>query len=289
MADQSAVGPERTAVRSALWRAMHVEIDPLPHVLEDTVGLKLAAPTDDWRRRPDIDPQFTRLIRAWMVARARLIEDLVIEQARRGIDQYVILGAGLDSFAQRKPEIGATLKVFEVDQAGPQEWKRRRLIELGFGIPDWLRLVPVDFEIGTTAGRSWIRNLVDAGFDMNKPAVVVSTGVSMYLTKDATAATLRDVASLAPGSTLAMTFMLPLELAQPQEREGLEAEEKGARVGGTPFISFFTPEEMTILARDAGFKNTRYVSPAEIAQRYFADRSDGLRPGNSDALLVATT
>jgi methyltransferase (TIGR00027 family) len=232
-----------------------------------------------------MDPGFTRPFRASIVARARFIEDLVVEQAGRGTSQYVILGAGLDSFAQRRPEIASRLKVFEVDQPGPQAWKRRRLIELGFGVPDWLRFVPVDFE----ARGSWRDALMTAGFDDTRPAIVVSTGVSMYLTKDANAATLRQVAALAPGSTLAMTFLLPLELADPDVCPGLEMAEKGARASGTPFLSFFTPPEIVALAREAGFGDARHVSASDLTQRYFAGRSDGLRPpGNAEELLVAT-
>ena len=168
---------------------MHVQIDPLPHVLEDEIGLKLVAPDDGWRLRPDMDPQFTRLFRASIVARARFIEDLVVEQSGRGVSQYVVLGAGLDTFAQRRPEIASRLRIFEIDQPGPQAWKRQRLIELGFGVPEWLRLVPVDFE----AGGSWWERLAAAGFDAGQPAVVASTGVSMYLTKEAIMATLHQV------------------------------------------------------------------------------------------------
>jgi methyltransferase (TIGR00027 family) len=278
--------PDSTAVRVALWRAMHVQVDPPPHVLEDEVGLRLIAPEDGWRGRPDMDPHFTSRFRASIVARARFIEDLVAEQADQGVGQYVIPGAGLDTFAERRPEIACRLRVFEVDQPGPQAWKRRRLIELGFGIPEWLRLVPVDFE----AGDAWWQRLAAAGFDSGRPAVVASTGVSMYLTKDAIAATLRQVAALAAGSTLAMTFLLPLELADPDVRPGLQLAEKGARASGTPFISFFTPTEMLTLAREAGFRDVRHVSAATLAQRYFAGRTDGLRPpNNSEELLVAAT
>src|SRR5437867_4420823 len=279
-------GPDSSAVRVALWRALHVELDPPPHVLEDEIGLQLAAPDEGWRRRQDMDPRATSAFRASIVARARFIEDLVVERAAHGVGQYVILGAGLDTFAQRRPEIASHLLVFEVDRPGPQAWKRQRLIELGFGIPEWLRLVPVDFE----AGDAWWQRLAIAGFDAGQPAVVASTGVSMYLTKDAVAATLRQVAALAPGSTLAMTFLLPLELADPEVRPGLQLAEKGARASGTPFISFFTPTEMLTLAREAGFREVRHVSAATLAQRYFAGRTDGLRPpNNSEELLVATT
>ena len=286
MTDKQDAAPDSTAARVALWRALHVQSDPPPHVLEDVIGLKLLSPDEGWRSRGDMDPQFTRPFRASIVARARFIEDLVVEQAGRGLDQYVILGAGLDSFAQRRPEIASHLKVFEVDQPGPQAWKRQRLIELGFGVPDWLRFVPVDFE----AGGSWRDGLVTAGFDESRPAIVVSTGVSMYLTKDTNAATLREVASLAPGSTLAMTFLLPLEMADPEVRPGLEMAEKGARASGTPFISFFTPPEILALAREAGFREERHVSAADLTERYFMGRTDGLRPPkNAEELLVANT
>jgi methyltransferase (TIGR00027 family) len=278
--------PDNTAVRVALWRAMHVQVDPPPHVLDDEIGLKLAAPEEGWRRRPDMDPHFTSCFRASIVARARFIEDLVVERTGHGVGQYVILGAGLDTFAQRRPDIASRLLVFEVDQPGPQAWKRQRLIELSFGIPEWLRLVPVDFE----AGSSWWKQLAAAGFDAGQPAVVASTGVSMYLTKEAIVAKLRQVAALAPGSTLAMTFLLPLDLADPEVRPGLQLAEKGARASGTPFISFFTPTEMLTLARETGFREVQHVSAAALTQRYFAGRTDGLRPPiNSEELLVATT
>jgi methyltransferase (TIGR00027 family) len=281
-----AEAPESTAVRVALWRALHVQVDPPPHVLEDEIGLRLLVPDEGWRRRPDMDPEGTKLFRASIVARARFIEDLVVEQAALGVKQYVILGAGLDTFAQRRREVASRLRVFEVDQPAPQAWKRRRLIELGFGIPPGLRLVPVDFE----AGDDWWERVAAEGFDAGQPAVVVSTGVSMYLTKDATAATLRQVSALAPGSTFAMTFLLPLELADSEIRPGLQMAEKGARAGGTPFISFFMPEGMLALARESGFREARHVPAAMLTQRYFAGRTDGLRPpNNAEELLVATT
>lgn len=285
MADEQSEAPDSTAVRVALWRAMHVQVDPPPHVLTDEIGLQLAAPDEGWRARPDMDPQATRGFRAAIVARARFIEDLVAEQASHGVTQYVVLGAGLDTFAQRRPQSASRLQVFEVDQPGPQAWKRRRLIELGHGIPDWLRLVPVDFE----ASESWSEQLAAAGFDPGRAAVVVSTGVTMYITKDATVATLRQIAGLAPGSTLAMTFLLPTDLLDDADRPGLQASEKGARTAGTPFISFYTPQEMLSLAREAGFQEARHVSGTSLAEPYFADRTDGLRPSSGENLLLATT
>ncbi len=286
MPDQNSVAPDSTAIRVALWRALHVEVDAPSPVLDDVVGLELAAPDEGWRGRPDMHPEGTKPFRASIVARARFIEDLVTEQAGRGVGQYVLLGAGLDTFVQRRPDVASRLSVFEIDRPGPQAWKRRRLIELGFGVPDGLKLVPVDFE----AGGSWRSELERAGFDARRPAVVTSTGVSMYLTREAIMAMLREVASLAAGSTFAMTFLMPLDMAEPAVRPGLEMAEKGARASGTPFISFFQPEEMLALAREAGFPEARHVPASALAERYFAGRSDGLRPpNNAEELLVATT
>jgi methyltransferase (TIGR00027 family) len=145
-----AKGPDSSAVRTALWRALHVEIDAPPHVLEDLVGLELADPEDGWRQRPDMDPDATLGFRAAIVARARFVEDLVAERSEAGTHQYVILGAGLDTFVQRNPAAGSHLRVFEIDEPATQAWKSERLVELGYGVPDWLRFVPVDFEAGVS-------------------------------------------------------------------------------------------------------------------------------------------
>ena len=159
-------------------------------------------------------------------------------------------------------------------------------MDLGFGVPQFLRLAPVDFE----AGDAWWDRLLESGFDTSRPAVVASTGVSMYLTKEAIIATLRQIATLASGSTFVMSFMLPIELQDPEIRFGVERAAEGAKASGTPFISFFTPKEILTLAREAGFKDVKHIAAAELAQRYFANRTDGLRPpNNSEELIVAET
>ncbi|HEY2686485.1 MAG TPA: class I SAM-dependent methyltransferase [Steroidobacteraceae bacterium] len=283
MAD-SEEAPDNTAVRVALWRALHLEVDAPPPVFHDDVGLKLAAPGDEWRKRPDMDPEFMKPFRASIVARARYVEDLVTDATGRGVGQYVILGAGLDSFAQRRADEAPRLQVFEVDQKGPQAWKIRRLHELGLGVPAWLRWVPVNFE----AGEDWWRALKEAGFDARAPAVVSSLGVSMYLTEAAIAATLKQVATLAAGSTFVMSFLMPIEFAEPEVRFGLDMAVKGARASGTPFLSFFTPEKIVQLALQAGFAHAEHVSAASLGERYFANRRDGLRPPkNAEELLLA--
>lgn len=285
MSDEHDTLPDSTAVRTALWRAMHVEVDAPPHVFEDAIGLALAAPDEGWRSRQDMHPEWTRTFRAAMVARARFVEDLVAEQVEGGVGQYVILGAGLDTFAQRRPELASRLQIYEVDRPGPQAWKRQRLVACGFGVPSSLRLVPVDFE----AGASWWERLVGAGFDASRPAIVACIGVTMYLTREATAEMLRRLAKLAPGSTIAMTFLLPIDRLDLEDRKSAEWAHKGAAASGTAFAALYAPEEMLAIARDAGFREARHVASSELARRYFAGRSDGLRPSSGEDFLVAST
>lgn len=274
--------PDSTAVRTALWRALHVEVDARPHVLEDEVGLKLIAPPDDWQQRPDM--KFTKRLRASIIARARFIEDLIIEQSKQGISQYVVLGAGLDTFAQRRPGIASRLHIYEIDQPGTLAWKQQRLIELGFDVPTGLHFVPVNFEIA-----SWWEQLLKAGFDISQPAVVACTGVSLYLTKAAIISTLHQISTLAPGSKLAMTFYLPIELLDEEDKPMQEIAEKGARAAGTPFVSFFTPDEILALAREAGFKKAETISTKDMEQYYFTNRTDDLLPATGEIFLLATT
>jgi methyltransferase (TIGR00027 family) len=277
--------PDSTEERVALWRAMHVIVDAPPHVLEDELGLRLVSPGDDWRSRPDMDPAWTGPFRAGIVARGRFVEDLVTDRIAEGVAQYVLLGAGLDTFAQRRPELASQLRVYEIDQPGPQAWKREHLAALSYPEPEWLRFVAVDFE----SGDSWWDALTAAGFDAQQPAVVASTGVSMYLTKHATATTLRQAARLPAGSMLAMTFLLPTELLDETDRPGYQAAQDGARQSGTPFISLYTPDEMLTLAHDAGFSRAQHISSHDLSARYFADRADGLHPSSGEDFLVATT
>jgi methyltransferase (TIGR00027 family) len=285
MRDLQTIAPESTAARVALWRALHVAVDAAPHAFRDEIGLQLLSPNENWRDRPDMDPQRAGRFRVSIVARSRFIEDLVIECAEHGVRQYVILGAGLDTFAQRRPDIASRMTVYEVDQPGPQVWKRGRLIELGFGVPDWLRFVPVDFE----SGGSWWEALSSAGFERSEPAVIACAGVSVYLTREANIEMLRHTASLGAGSTFAMTFAPPIETLPPQERAILETAANGARASGTPVLSFFTPAEIVALAKDAGFNEAHHVPGTALIERYFGERPDDLRSENAEEFLIALT
>lgn len=285
MSETKKLAPEHTAERVALWRALHVMLDPKPHVLTDDVGLKIISPPPEWTKRPDMDPVNSRRARALIVGRSRFIEDLVEEQIKKGIQQYVILGAGIDTFAQRRPELASSLKIFEIDQAQPQEWKKQRLTELGYYPNTHLNFVPVNFE----SGQSWWNQLLAAGFDPQKPAVVASTGVTMYLTKETNIATFKQMAGLAPGSTFATTFMLTFELLEEIDKPVQEFTMKMAKQSGTPFISFFSPEEILNIAAKVGFKAMRCVSQVDIRKKYFDDRPDGLCSASAENFLVAST
>lgn len=285
MSRPNKVIPDHTAVRVALWRALHVQIDPLPHIFEDEVGLKLISPDESWKNRPDMHPFGTKGYRASIIGRARFIEDLLAEKINEGTQQYVILGAGLDTFAQRRPDLASKLKVFEIDELETQDWKKKRLVELGYELPDYLKFVPVDFE----KGESWLKKLSENGFDKNKSAFLSSTGVAMYLSKEANQKNFQEIASLAPGSTLALTFMLPPELVDAEERGPYEMVMERAAAAGTPFLGLFHPKEIIDMARAAGFKEVRHYSKDDIVRKYFSGRADGLKPASGEEFLIATT
>lgn len=279
---KSKIAPEHTAVRTSLWRAAHVHLDSAPHILNDTIGEKIIAEAE-WMQRPDMHPVGTRRIRASIVARARLIEDLIVENFKNNIFQYVILGAGLDTFALRNPELLKSLRVFEIDQPGPQAWKVNRINDLKIEIPKNLKFVPVDFE----NKEDWIKQLVEYGFDKKLPAVIVSTGVTMYLSREANIETLKNLKMFVSGSIFATTFMLPPELLPNEDRMLLEFSMKKAAEAGTPFISLFQPNELIELAKEAGIDNIKTVTSEEIHKKYFDNRADKLEPAVGEYFLIA--
>lgn len=281
METQNNPQPDNTAVRTALWRALHIQADAQPHILEDEIGLQLVDPEEGWQERPDM--KYTKRLRASIVARSRFIEDVMIREIEKGTQQCVILGAGLDTFAQRKTDIAQKLQIFEIDQTETLAWKQKRLSEIGFNLPDDLHFVPVDFEVS-----SWFDELIKAGFNLNEPSVVVCTGVTLYLTREAIASTLKQITNFASGSKLAMSFYLPMELLDAEDQPMQEIAEKGAREAGTPFISFFTPSEILSLAQEAGFEKTEIISNNHLKQLYFSERTDGLEPASGEVFLVAS-
>lgn len=277
---KNAVQPDNTALRTALWRALHIQADEQPYIIEDAIGLRLIQPGKDWQERPDM--KYTKRLRAAIVARARFVEDVVKEQIAKGVKQYVLLGAGLDSFAQRNRQISTQVDIYEIDQPGTLAWKEEKLVENGYEIPGNLHFVPVDFE-----NSSWWNKLLSKGFDVYEKAVVSCTGVTLYLTKEAIIATLKKMTLLAPGSAITIAFYLPLELLDAEDQPMQEIANKGAEEAGTPFISFFSVEEVVKLAEAAGLKEIKTVSTKDITESYFKNRTDHLVPASGEFFLVA--
>lgn len=273
--------PDSTAVRVALWRALHLQIDGTPHILADDLALKLVDPADGWKNRPDMHPEGTAPYRASIVTRARFIEDMVTEDVlHHHLSQYVLLGAGLDTFAYRHQDIASRLAIFEIDKPQTLEWKQHQLQKLHIPLPKKLRFVPVHFG----ANDSWWEHLVASGFNPQLKSLLTSLGVSMYLPKSAIIAMLEQIKSLAPGSRFVMTFMLPLDLVDPQDRDGYKMSLQGAERSGTPFVSFFAPQEMLDLAKNLGFKKIQHLSVDKL--NYLKNRKDHLRASTGEELLI---
>jgi methyltransferase (TIGR00027 family) len=214
--------------------------------------------------------------------RARFAEDIVEQAVGNGVCQYVILGAGLDSFAYRREDLLAHLRVFEVDHPATQSWKRRQLSDLGVGIPGGLVFAPVDFE------RQTLRDgLESAGFDFGQRAVFAWLGVAMFLTLDAISATLSTIMECAAGTRLVLTYNQPRAALQ-----GVAAEVSVTFVGiatemGEPFITRFLPREIGQLLREHGFDDTADFGPEEALTAYFQGRTS-VDIGGSERLIAAT-
>lgn len=280
MEQTNKIAPDNTAVRTALWRALHVLTDNKPYVIEDKIGYDLIKPEKNWQERPDM--KYTKRLRASIVARARFVEDVAKEQIEKGVRQYVLLGAGLDSFAQRNTEINSQVDIYEIDQPNTLAWKKEKLINNGYKILDNLHFVPVNFETS-----SWWTELLNKGFDITQKAFVSCTGVTLYLTKEAIIDTLKKMILLASGSSIAIAFYLPLEQLDEEDKTLIEMSIKGAAASGTPFVSFFPVEEIVKLAEEIGFKEIKTISTKDMTEKYFKDRADQLVPASGEFFLVA--
>jgi methyltransferase (TIGR00027 family) len=265
--------PSKTALRVALRRAAHQLHDARPLVFEDPLAVQILGPgyAEELRRTPDSEKRpFSAGIRAFMVVRARLAEDvLAAAMVERGVTQYLVLGAGLDTFACRN--MNEALRVFEVDHPATQAWKRKMLAEAGIVPPKMAEFVAVDFEVDSLRGR-----LQAAGFDFARPTVTAWLGVVPYLTAEAFRATLRVLARLPAGSEAVFDYSQPRE-ALP-EREQLMLDSLSARVAqaGEPFQLFFTPEQLAEELEWLGMGVVQDFDAAALTARYLAGREDGL-------------
>lgn len=275
--------PSETALGAAKLRAVH-QILEYPHILHDPFALPILGPGGEAELRaalPLYQAPYPRAMRASMVLRSRYADDRFYEATRRGVRQYVVLGAGLDTFAYRNQYPDHMLRVFEIDHPATQAWKRARLREMHIPIPASLTFAPVDFE-----RQSLAEELARAGFRRDQPAFFSWLGVSMYLTEGAVMETLRYVASLAPGSEIVFDFTVPVSTSSPARQAGRAAAADYVARLGEPWITFFEPQELVQRLGSTGFSDATLLGPQEAHRRYFAGRSDGFRAAGSHLMAA---
>jgi methyltransferase (TIGR00027 family) len=260
----------RTAHRVAIRRAAHQLLDQ-PRVLDDPLALRIigSEAADALRSNPKEDHSFSRAFRAFMAARSRYAEDELARAVAHGVRQYVVLGAGLDTFAYRNPHAG--LRVFEVDHPATQTWKREQLQAAGIPIPPSLTFVPIDFERQTLAD-----GLAHSGFDASAASFFSWLGVTPYLTREACMTTLSFVAKMPAGSGVVFDFAVDRKLLNPGQRMALGVLSKRVAAAGEPFQLFFDPGELQDELKRLGFHRTEFLQGKELNARYFKDRKDGL-------------
>lgn len=273
--------PSRTAYRVALRRAAHQVFDD-PVVFRDPLALRILGMTsgklalNELRapRRP-----YSRSLRAFVVARSRFAEDALAEAVARGCTQYVLLGAGLDTFGYRNPY--PQVSVFEVDHPATQAWKCSLLEQNGILVPPTCHHVPVDFERDRL-----LDGLVSAGFRPDLPAVFAWLGVISYLTTEGLNATLGVLGSVRAETTLVLDYSLPRDLLPHNEQLALDSLSARVAQAGEPFRQFFSPEQIASRLLRFGFAVEQDRAAAEINGRYFAARTDGLEVLGSGAHLL---
>ena len=277
--------PSRTAQRVAALRAVHQLLDE-PLVLPDSIALPLlGAPTEAALRNDPfaLNDPMSRALRAALVARGRFVEDELARCVAAGARQYLVMGAGLDTFAYRNPYRDEGLRVFELDHPGTQRWKQQLLADAGIDVPASLTFVPADFE------RDDLGNaLRQAGFRADQPACVGWMGVTMYLTADAVLATLRTVAGFAAGSCLCFDYRVPVTMLNPIERVINDVMSQQIAALGEPWLSTFDPTELQGQLLALGFDSAASATSEELNRRYFARRKDGLCTGGSVRIMCAS-
>ena len=260
----------RTAQRVAIRRAAHQLLDQ-PRVLDDPLALRIIGveAAEELQSNPKENHKFSRAFRAFMVARSRYAEDQLAHAVSRGVRQYVVLGAGLDTFACRNPH--PWLRVFEVDHPATQAWKRGQLQAASIVVSPSLTFVPVDFEQQTLAD-----GLRLSGFNTNDAAFFSWLGVTPYLTHAACMATLSFIAKMPPGSGVVFDFAVDRKLLNFGQKMALDALSRRVAAAGEPLQLFFDPGKLQEELIGLGFRRTEFLQGEQINARYFKDRSDGL-------------
>jgi methyltransferase (TIGR00027 family) len=274
--------PSATALRAAFLRAAHQILDQ-PRILEDPLAIRILGLEGEsiLRSYPERYEVY-RTLRAFIVMRSRYAEDELARAVQRGVRQYVILGAGLDTFPYRNPYPLSKLRVYEVDHPATQVWKRRQLHQAEIAIPDSVVYAPVDFEKQTLGD-----GLERVGFKKEEPAFFSMLGVVIYLTKPAVVETLHFVASLPSGSEIVFDYSVSPSQLPESQRSAHESAAKRVTALGEPWITYLDPSTFTVELRQMGFGMLETIGPEEANRRYFKDRSDGLQIGGSARLLKA--
>ncbi len=266
--------PSRTALRVAVRRAAHQSLED-PPVFPDPLALAILGPegaawvAEEKARR---DHPAGMALRAFLAARSRYAEDELARAVEAGVRQYVLLGAGLETFAYRSPHAAAGLRVFEVDFPSTQQWKRELLERAGIVAPDTATFVPMDFEHQTLAS-----GLRAAGFHAEEPAFFACLGVVPYLTDEAFTSTLEFVASLPHGSGIVFDYAVARSSLNLMEKLVLDALSKRVAAAGEPFQLFFEPETLARRLRLLGLGRSEDLGRDELNERYFLNRVDGFR------------
>jgi methyltransferase (TIGR00027 family) len=282
-AENRSVGaPKPSALRVATYRAAHQLLDT-PLVFEDPLAFRILGAAEEKSLRSDLSRYNIPLLkglRISVVLRSRLAEDEWARSRTRGLRQYVILGAGLDSFAYRNPDQDS--RIFEVDLPATQQWKRECLRAADIEEPACLTFVPINFECSTLAEALGL-----AGFSRDEPAFFAWLGVTMYLEEEAILSTLRFIASLAPGSGVVFDYAVLPSLLSPTERKAMEF--LAARVAeyGEPWKTYLDPASLTGMLRTLGFSEVEDLGPEQLNARYLSGRKDGLRKSGVSRMVCA--
>jgi methyltransferase (TIGR00027 family) len=273
----------RTIEIPAVMRALHQTVDGDPKILTDPIAPRLIDADDDrsWLV-PLLSHPFAKQWRAGFALRSRYAEDCLAERVQSGVRQYVVLGAGLDSFAYRQPRWAGSLRIYEVDHPITQQWKRHRLKTAGIAIPSNLTFVSTDFESASISDA-----LRAAGFAFGSLTLCSWMGVTQYLTEDALEATFRFVLSLPSLSEIVFSFILPQAEVSGVEAEALLIAAQRAAEVGEPWLARFRADELAVKLRSMGFSQLVHLTPEEAARRYFRDRQDGLRERRGEQLMRA--
>jgi methyltransferase (TIGR00027 family) len=276
--------PSRTALRVAMRRAAHQLYDAPPLVLDDPIAIAILGPhATEIERTPGRDPAnkprpFSVSLRAFLVARSRYAEDRLAEAVQHGVTQYVLLGAGLDTFAHRNPY--PSLRVFEVDHPATQQWKRQLLLTTGLPIPTNLSYAPVDFERQSLAAQ-----LQAAGLNPTAPTFFAWLGAVPYLTLEAFRTTVQFIATQPLGSGLIFDYAQPRSVLSPREQLAYDSLAARVKLAGEAFQLFFTPTKVAVEL--SAFYDLEDIGSPEINERYFANRTDRLRVIGSAPRLVS--